>query len=371
MTTRRQFLLSGAAGLAATTLAPEVLAQQAGAAKPAFAPKPGSWRSYEVQTEVSLTETAGARQAWLPVPAFADAAWVKPGATTFRTSSGKAAIVADPKSGAQMLHVIWDAGDKAPTVQLTSSFSATDRRIDLATQTGARLADADRKRYLAGSALAPTDGIVRDTALKIVGDANSDVAKVHRIYDWIVDNTFRQAKTRGCGTGDIVGMLKTGNLSGKCADLNALFVGLVRAAGIPARDLYGIRVAPSAFGYKSLGANSATITKAQHCRAEVFIDNIGWLPMDPADVRKVMLEEPPGNLTLANAEVAAARQTLFGAWESNWLPYNSAHDIALPGSSGPSLPFLMYPQAETASGRLDCLEPDTFRYAITARELKV
>jgi len=29
----------------------------------------------------------------------------------------------------------------------------------------------------------------------------------------------------------------------------------------------------------------------------------------------------------------------------------------------------MYPQAETAAGRLDSLEPDAFKYVITASEL--
>jgi hypothetical protein len=29
----------------------------------------------------------------------------------------------------------------------------------------------------------------------------------------------------------------------------------------------------------------------------------------------------------------------------------------------------MYPQAETSEGRLDCLDPDGFRYEITAREI--
>src|SRR6202008_274316 len=90
-------------------------------------------------------------------------------------------------------------------------------------------------------------------------------------------------------------MLKTGNLGGKCADLNALYVGLVRAAGLPARDVYGIRVAKSGLGYKSLGAASENISKAQHCRAEVYLNEYGWVPVDPADVLKVMLEEPPGN----------------------------------------------------------------------------
>ncbi len=36
---------------------------------------------------------------------------------------------------------------------------------------------------------------------------------------------------------------------------------------------------------------------------------------------------------------------------------------------GPKLEYLMYPQAETADGRLDFLDPDTFVYRITAREL--
>jgi transglutaminase-like putative cysteine protease len=70
-------------------------------------------------------------------------------------------------------------------------------------------------------------------------------------------------------------------------------------------------------GYKSLGANSSVITKAQHCRAEVFARGYGWIPADPADVRKVMLEEPPGHLASNDPEVAAARRTLFGAWEGN------------------------------------------------------
>jgi hypothetical protein len=52
----------------------------------------------------------------------------------------------------------------------------------------------------------------------------------------------------------------------------------------------------------------------------------------------------------------------------NWMAYNFAHDVTLPGSTGASLGFLMYPQAETAEGRLDCLDPDNFKYQITSKE---
>jgi transglutaminase-like putative cysteine protease len=137
---------------------------------------------------------------------------------------------------------------------------------------------------------------------------------------------------------------------------------------LPARDVYGIRVAASQKGYKSLGASSENITKAQHCRAEVYLTGLGWVPVDPADVRKVMLEEPPGNHPLEDAMVVKARARLFGSWEMNWMAYNYAQDVNLPGSSGPPLHFMMYPQAETGEGRLDSQDPDSFNYQITSRE---
>ena len=51
------------------------------------------------------------------------------------------------------------------------------------------------------------------------------------------------------------------------------------------------------------------------------------------------------------------------------MAYNFAHDVALPGSVGAPLGFLMYPQAETGDARLDSLDPDGFKYEITAREI--
>jgi transglutaminase-like putative cysteine protease len=164
-------------------------------------------------------------------------------------------------------------------------------------------------------------------------------------------------------------MLESRDLGGKCADLNALYVGLARAVGLPARDVYGIRVAPSDKGYKSLGTSSSNVTKAQHCRAEVHLSGFGWVPVDPADVRKVVLEEPPGNLPISDEKVENARARLFGSWEMNWIAYNYAPDVVLPGSGSRPLGFFMYPHAETADGPLDSLAPESFRYDITATEV--
>jgi hypothetical protein len=84
----------------------------------------------------------------------------------------------------------------------------------------------------------------------------------------------------------------------------------------------------------------------------------------------VALEEPPGNRPIDDPMVSSARARLFGSWEMNWIAFNFAHDVALPGSTRPPLGFLMYPQAETADGRIDSLAADQFKYEITSRSAR-
>ena len=360
---RRELLKTGLAASAAAALPRLARAQTA------FAPQPGAWRSFAVTTRIEIAKPRGRAQAWIPLPAVSETGWFKSLGSEW-TGNGTASVTWEPNYGAELLHVEWPNGDGSAVIEVTSRIATRDRAVDFAKpENMPPLSAAERALYTRGTALIPVDGIVKETSDKIVAGAETDLDKAYAIYEWVVSNTFRDAKVPGCGIGDIAAMLRSGNLGGKCADINALYVGLARAAGIPARDIYGIRVAPSKFGYKSLGANSTTITKAQHCRSEVHLAGFGWIAVDPADVRKVALEEPPTRLPLEDPKVIAARKTLFGSWETNWLAYNFAHDVALPGSSGPKIPFLMYPQAEVADARLDCLDADGFKYVITATEL--
>lgn len=361
---RRTFLKAGAAVSVLSTL------PRAADADGDFAPQPGAWRRFELRTRVEIRQPSGTTQAWIPVPSLNEPDWFRAEGSEWTANAESAALVRDEKYGAQMLHVAWNNSEPTPVVELVSRIATRDRAVDFAKPgRPAGLSAAEQALSTEGTALIPVDGLVRQTSDRIVAGLEADVDKARAIYEWIVENTFRDAKVRGCGIGDIASMLKLNYLGGKCADLNALYVGLARAAGLPARDVYGVRVAPSKFGYQSLGAKSEIVTKSQHCRAEVFLSDFGWVPVDPADVRKVMLEEPPGNLAIDDPKVVAARRTLFGAWEGNWLAYNVAHDIALPGGTGPRLGFLMYPQAQTGTTQLDCLEPDRFSYVLTAREI--
>src|SRR5262245_65567518 len=255
-------------------------------------------------------------------------------------------VVSDGIYGSKMLYAEFAPGETAPVVELTSRFETQDRALDWSKKVAADEDQALLSMWTKPTELMPTDGIVRETALEVTRGKATDVEKVRAVYDWILANTYREVKVRGCGVGDIKTMLETRNFGGKCADINALFVGLVRSVGVPARDIYGIRVAPSPFGYKALGAGSSNISRAQHCRAEVFLADYGWVAMDPADVTKVAREETSGWLASDDPIVAAVRPNLFGGWEGNWIAYNSAHDVALPGAKEGPVAFLMYPQAE-------------------------
>ncbi len=330
------------------------------------------WRQYEITSRVQVSEKTPHARVWIPVPLLhlenyqhtLDLSFNAPGAR-------KAELLALPGSDVRMIAVEWADANAPQAVEFTSRIATRDISADLGHGGSARKLPASALRqYLKPTSLAPLHGIVKDTADKIQADAGhpkDNIGKARAIYEWIVANARRNPDVAGCGTGDVSYTLTSGNLSGKCADLNGLFSALARAVGVPARDVYGVRVEDSSRGFRSLG-KSGDITKAQHCRAQFYADGYGWIPVDPADVAKVMLEEQPGGLPKDAPKVRAAKALLFGAWEGNWMAYNTASDVRLPGSDRVE-GFLMYPQGETANGRPDSLDPANFTYSIASRKL--
>jgi transglutaminase-like putative cysteine protease len=342
-----------------------------GAVSSAFAQAPAAaasgWKTYEVTTRVEVVKPVGVTRIWLPTPLTQDTAYHRSLANSWQAEGGTAAQSVDPKYGAGMVWAEFPDGVR-PVLVLTSRFATRDIALDLSRPGNAKSEDpVVLAKYTMATDYMPTDGTVKELSSSIVKGAKGDVEKARALYEWIVDNTYRDPKTKGCGTGDVKFMIDNKLYGGKCADLNALYVTLARAEGLPARDVYGVRVAGSVLGYNSLGRAGGDITKAQHCRAEVYLDSHGWVPVDPADVRKVILEEGGGKAP-TDPMVLAARKRLFGSWEMNWLAFNTAHDLALPKSARGKIAFLMYPQGETADGRLDSLDPDNFKYTMSAKE---
>ena len=153
-----------------------------------------------------------------------------------------------------MAHIQWDKSSGERVAKVVTVISTRERfnQLSGAPNPTLKLSPTEQKFWTKGTAMLPTDGIVKTKALEITKNLPSnasDIDKAKAVYDWVVENTQRNPKTRGCGPGDVKYMLENNELNGKCADLNALYVALTRSLGVPARDVYGIRVADSARGY--------------------------------------------------------------------------------------------------------------------------
>ena len=346
---RRKFLASA---FAASLAAPSTRAFGSDAPKKYY---PQEWKQFRIVTRVTLPDVPGPAQLWLPLAQTASDYQVAsaPGLS----DEDRAKVVRDARYGVPVLRASWEEKDRAPRHLEVEQFVAVRDRAT-ASQMMLPLTEAERRFWTGPTATMPLDGIVLDTAAKITAGRDTPRERLRAIYDWVVEHTHRDPDVPGCGRGEIKTMLDKGEFGGKCADINGLMVGLARAAGFPAREVYGIRAAPSRL-FPSLGV-SGDVSRAQHCRAEVFLDGTGWLPVDPADVRKVVLQD---KIPLDSGEVRSLRDQLFGNWEMNWIGYNSAMDIELPGANGsqrPEFAFLMYPCAFTSDGSCPCTDPDAF-----------
>lgn len=308
----------------------------------------GDWKTWKIITKLAPIEPVSS--VLLPLPRLSETTYQNFLDLQVKGNFESTQIVKDSTYGAAGLITIFSK-NSTPTFEL-----------ELTVQTRNRIAPENKSvnedvgLYLKATKNMPTEGLVKQTAKKIVQNIKNKEEQAFAIYNWIIDNTFRDPNVKGCGLGDINNMLATGNLGGKCADINSLFVGLCRSMGIPAREVYGIRVGDSE-QYKSIG-KSGIVSKAQHCRAEFFNEKKGWIAVDPADVRKVILEE---KLKIEDPKIQELRKKFFGFWEMNWVNYNNARDFKF-SQIDKEFNYLMYPQSIGAN--LNNLNPDEFKYSI-------
>jgi transglutaminase-like putative cysteine protease len=210
------------------------------------------------------------------------------------------------------------------------------------------------RRYVESEFWIPSnDRKIQAQARQIVGTRNGILAKARAVYDWVVDNTRRDPNVAGCGVGDVQATMSS--RAGKCADISSVYVALARAAGVPAREVFGLR----------LGQPGETdITGGHHCWAEFYLPGTGWVAVDPADVRKVMLAR---NLDLAAAK--PFREFYFGNLDEFRISLqHGGRSIAFPEGNAEKVNYFMYPYAEVDGKPLDYCQPKGFRYTIQFRE---
>jgi len=261
-------------------------------------------------------------------------------------------VYSDQQYSTPMLYAHWNRD--ATSRKLTFSFHAARQEV-VKKDFPSKEASLDRatfNQYLKPTSLGPIDGMVHNLATRITEGKTTIYDKAKAIYDWVCENMYRDPKTKGCGAGDVCSLLA--DPGGKCTDIHSVFVALCRAAGIPAREIFGIRLGKQ---------QNEDITQWQHCWAEFFLPGYGWVPVDPADVLKMMLKY---NLKLGDEKTKEYREYFWGAWDQYRVKLAVGRDLTLnPVPQGPPLNTLGYPYAEVGDEVIDWLEPSTFTYKIT------
>ena len=214
---------------------------------------------------------------------------------------------------------------------------------------------ADYEKYLKPTSLSPIDGEVKKLADTITKGKKTVLKKAKAIYDWICENMYRDPKTIGCGKGDVCQLLE--RPGGKCTDISSVFIALARASGVPAREVFSVRL-----GKKP----QQDVTTWQHCWAEFFLPGYGWFSVDPADVRKKMLVE---KLDLKDAKTNAYRDYFWGSIDPYRVVIAQGRDIVLnPPQKGAPLNTFGYPYAEVGGHPIDFYDAASFVYRITYHE---
>jgi len=284
-----------------------------------------------ITVTVDLNAPAGAKQVrlWIPYPMSDEYQRITDVAVQGNYSS--MGVYREGRYGASILFAEWDA--PAPKRTMTYSFRVMRKEASAkdCSATEHPVSREEFSLYLSPTRRGPTDGGVAALAARITKGKTSVREKARAIYDWIVENMHRDPTVKGCGLGEVTALLAS--LGGKCADIHSVFVALARAAGVPAREIFGLRLPPGQEG---------DITGWQHCWAEFYLPGTGWVPVDPADVRKAILARK-----ISLEEARPLREYYFGAVDERRVEFGTGRDLVLtPSQAGEPLNYFMYPYAE-------------------------
>ncbi len=303
-------------------------------------------RKVTVTIQVNLNAPADAKNVrlWIPYPMSDENQDITD--VNINGNYASTGIYRDARFANNMLYAEWKEAGKERVLTYSFNIKRKEQITKDFPKKEMSISENEFSKYLEPTSSCPTGGKVKKYADKITKGKKTIRAKARAIYDWIVDNMHRDPNVKGCGFGIVETLLET--KGGKCADIHSVFVALARASGVPAREVFGIRIPKGKEG---------DMTKAQHCWAEFYLPGYGWVVVDPADVRKAILEQ---KLTLEQAK--PFREYYFGAVDESRIAFGTGRDIILnPQQNGKPLNYFMYPYAE-ADGKP--LNEDLFGFNI-------
>jgi transglutaminase-like putative cysteine protease len=167
---------------------------------------------------------------------------------------------------------------------------------------------ADTTRFLQPDRLVPIDGIIVALAEQETRGLRDPLEKARAIYNYVVKTMQYDKSGEGWGRGDAIYACNV--RKGNCTDFHALFIGMMRAAGIPARFEIGFPVPPDL---------SKGEIPGYHCWAQFYLEGVGWIPVDASEAW----------------QNASLRDYFFGAHDENRVLFSRGRDIRFnPPQSG-------------------------------------
>jgi len=182
----------------------------------------------------------------------------------------------------------------------------------------------DVQPFLQADGLAPTDGMIASECRAQTEGISDPIQKARKIYDYVISAMSQDPGGPGVERGD--DLLAAGSHRGDGTDFDSLFIGMARAAGIPARSENGFSLPE--------GQKEGTVP-GYHSWAEFYVNGIGWVPVD----------------AWGASQDSSKRDDFFGALDAHRVTFSTGRDIVLtPAPQGGPLDYIAYPYVE-ADGR--------------------
>lgn len=249
----------------------------------------------------------------------------------------------EPEYGNEYLYLEAERSALPQPFEICLRFRATRRenRVALKSAWGSVRASGSPEdtnlmaRFLAPDRLVPIDGVIAALARQETRGRQEPLEKARALYDYVV-RTLRYDKSgEGWGRGDA--LFACDAKRGNCTDFHALFIGMLRATGIPARFEIGFSLPPD---------KTAGEIGGYHCWAQFYVEPYGWIPVDASEAWK----HPE------------KRDYFFGAHDQDQVLFTLGRDIRFnPAQAGPPLNYFIYPYAEVDGKELKGIQSQ-FRF---------
>src|SRR6266852_2542509 len=213
----------------------------------------------------------------------------------------------DPEYGNEYLYLQVPAAKVTEPAEVRVSFEVTRREHRVAlgphpvtAQSG--LSSPDLQRFLQPDRRVPLQGLIAELSAQETRGIQEPLAKARAIYDYVIATMRYDKSGTGWGNGDAIWACTAKR--GNCTDFHSLFIGMMRAAGIPARFEIGFPLHTD----QHEGA-----VPGYHCWAQFYIEPYGWIPVDASEAWK----HPD------------KKDYFFGAHDDNRLQFTVGRDIRL------------------------------------------